>query len=85
MHCIDERDGVFHRGLLQDAVAKVEDVSGAVAGLIEDFFRAMTDLGAVGQEHAGLEVALQGTLLADGFSSFVQPTHQSPPISSAPR
>ncbi len=46
---LDQGDGVFRRGLRQDAVAEVENVAGAAGGLAEDFFRPMADFQRLGQ------------------------------------
>jgi hypothetical protein len=49
MHKINQRPGVVHRRLLQDAVAEVEDVARATGGGVEDGLRLAADRFAIGQ------------------------------------
>lgn len=77
MHRVDEGPGVFDRGFGEHAVAEIEDVAGAAGGLVEDFPGAAADLVGVGQQHRGIEIALDRFIVADGSPGVVQP---DPPI-----
>jgi len=46
-------------------VAEVEDVAGALGGLVENLFGAATDGFFVGQQDQRIEVALDGAVFAD--------------------
>src|SRR5690349_4571342 len=72
-----ESDGVFDGRLLEDAVAQVEDVAGAVGGLVENLFGAAADGFFVGEEDERVEVALDGAALADGLPGVVE---ANPPV-----
>ncbi len=72
MHRVDQCDRIINRRLREDAVAEVEDVAGAAGGLSENFGGAAADFGAVGEKHAGVEVALHGAVEADGAPGVVE-------------
>ena len=73
MHRIDQCDGVLDRGLLDDAVAQVEDVAGAAAGLIEDLLGAAADFFGSAEQHERVEVALNGPVVADRLPGVIEP------------
>ena len=72
MHGINQCDRIIDRRLREDTVAEVEDVAGASGSLGKNFGGAAADFGAVGQEYAGVEVALHGAVEADGAPSVVE-------------
>src|SRR5215470_1153438 len=57
MHHLDQADGIFGVGGRKDPVTQVEDVS-ARPRPVEDTADPALDLGPVGEEGAGVEVAL---------------------------
>ena len=57
---------------MEDAVAEVEDVAGAVGGLIEDLFSAAANGLFVGEEDERVEIALNSFCLADDFPGIVE-------------
>src|SRR5205807_1485927 len=59
-------------GLGQDTVSEVEDMAWAAPGLRQDSPRLFLDLLNWGQEHDGIEVALNGDTLAEPLPGSVQ-------------
>src|SRR5438876_9949585 len=55
---LDQGANVVHGGLGQDAVSEVEDMARAAPGLRQDSPRLLLDLLNRGQEHDGIEAAL---------------------------
>ena len=80
MHRINQRDRIINRRLWKNAVAEVEDVAGAAGGLREHLGGAAADFGAVGQEDAGVEVALYGAVEADRRQASSRRMRQSTPM-----
>ena len=77
MHGVDQCNHILHRGLLQHAVAEVEDMAGPAAGLIENLLRATADFARIGKKYGGIEIALDGAIVADRAPGVVQ---SHPPI-----
>ena len=46
------------RGFGENAVTKIEDMSGTAVGLIQDGARATANLGGIGKQRDGIEISL---------------------------
>src|SRR5208282_4427029 len=55
---IDQRYHVIDRSLGQNAVAEIEDVARAPAGLVQNRLRARANLAHVGEQHDRVEISL---------------------------
>src|SRR5262249_42427922 len=68
----DQGAHVVDRGLGQDAVPEVEDVTGTTGGLTEDGGRARPDGRDRGEQRQRVEVALHGHVVADARPGGVE-------------
>src|SRR5687767_5864221 len=67
---MDEVEGAFdvvHGGVGEDAVAEVEDMAGSALHAVEDLLDAGFEVVPRGEEGNGVEVALDGAVLADAL------------------
>src|SRR5947207_5774794 len=72
MHVSRERLHVLDRRRRQNAVAQIEDVPRASAGLLEDLVGGGDDAIERAQEHGGIQVALDAAIEPDALPGFVE-------------
>ncbi len=72
MHNLDQRFRVFRRDIGGDAVAKVENVAGAMLGGGQHLQGFAADRGDVGQQDDRVEIALDGNVVTDRLPAVAQ-------------
>ena len=83
VHRFDHGDDMFHRGLGQNTMAQIENMTGPGAGAAQDFSDAVFDFFRRCIERDWIEISLDGDIIADGLPGFVkinapvEPDHRS--------
>lgn len=72
VHEVHKAADVIRRRGRENAVAEVENVAGAVGGLVEDYFCLTLDFGPGAQEQNGVEVTLDGYVVAQAGPAGVE-------------
>src|SRR6266511_3934088 len=63
---------MFHRGLGQNAMAQIKNMTGSGAGAAQDFSDPVFDFLRRCIERDRIEISLDGDIIADGFPGFVK-------------
>ena len=69
---VDQRDCIINRRLRMNPMAEIKDVAGAAGGLIENFFDAAADFGALGQQYGRLQIPLHRSIISNSPPGNVQ-------------
>ena len=72
MNYLHQFDHILDRSVGQNPVAQIEDVPGPCAGLIQDSFHPLPDIGQARIEHGGIQIPLYSHLIAQTCPGLVQ-------------